>query len=334
MGYDCGMRMLGGIDLGGTKIQAAVVDERHAVLGETRVPTPTSGGPADVAAAMVEAMRAALAAAGAEEEKLDAIGVGSPGVIDEEHGTVTSARNLPDWEGTFPLADALERELGAPVALGNDVNVATDAEFALGAASEFRSLLGVFWGTGVGGGIVLDGRPWTGRGAAAEIGHVVVEIGGAKCPCGRRGCMEAYAGRGAMEMRARKMADEGRKTVLFKIMEERGRPRLTSGVWKRALDRDDDLAHELVDRAVRALGAGVASRVQRARRRRGGDRRRARAQARRALRGARPPGDAAAPVRVRAPAGDPPGRARRPRRGDRRRAAGREPPRPGVGARP
>ena len=259
MGYDCGMRMLGGIDLGGTKIQAAVVDEHYAVLGETRVPTPTSGGPADVAAAMAEAMRSALAAASAEEEKLDAIGVGSPGVIDESQGTVTSARNLPGWEGSFPLADALERELGAPVALGNDVNVATDAEFALGAASEFRSLLGVFWGTGVGGGIVLDGRPWTGRGAAAEIGHVVVEIGGAKCPCGRRGCMEAYAGRGAMEMRARKLADEGRKTMLFKIMEERGRPRLTSGVWKRALDRDDDLAHELVDRAVRALGAGVAS---------------------------------------------------------------------------
>jgi glucokinase len=111
----------------------------------------------------------------------------------------------------------------------------------------------------VGGGIVLEGEPWAGAGAAGEIGHVVVEIGGAKCPCGRRGCMEAYAGRGAMEMRARKLADEGRKTVLFKIMEERGRPRLTSGVWKRALDRDDDLAHELIDRAVRALGAGVAS---------------------------------------------------------------------------
>ena len=89
----------------------------------------------------------------------------------------------------------------------------------------------------------------------------MVEIGGARCPCGRRGCMEAYAGRGAMEARARKLADEGRKTVLFEIMEERGRPRLTSGIWKRALDRDDDLAHELVDRAVRALGAGVASAV-------------------------------------------------------------------------
>jgi glucokinase len=255
------MSVLGGIDLGGTKIQTVIVDDAFKVLGDSRAPTPTDGGPADVVAAMAEALRAAAESAGVETAELAAIGVGSPGVIDEETGAVSSARNLPDWEGSFPVREVLEGEFHVPAAIGNDVNVATDAEFELGAASEFRSLLGVFWGTGVGGGIVLDGKPWTGRGAAAEIGHVVVEIGGAKCPCGRRGCMEAYAGRGAMEIRARKLADEGRKTVLFKIMEERGRPRLTSGVWKRALERDDDLAHELVDRALRALGAGVASAV-------------------------------------------------------------------------
>jgi glucokinase len=253
------MSTLGGIDLGGTKIQAAVVDDQFEVLGEARVPTPTTGGPADVVAAMAGAMREAADNAGVETSELGGVGVGSPGVIDNDAGTVTSARNLPDWEGSYPMRDELSKALGAPVSIDNDVNVATAAEFELGAAREFSSLLGVFWGTGVGGGIVLDGKPWAGAGAAGEIGHVVVEIRGARCPCGRRGCMEAYAGRGAMEMRARKLHDEGRKTVLFKIMEERGRPRLTSGVWKRALDRDDDLAHELVDRAVRALGAGVAS---------------------------------------------------------------------------
>jgi len=251
------MSVRGGIDLGGTKIQAVVVDEDFEVVGEARVPTPTTGGPQDVADAMAEALRQAAEGNGDPV----AIGVGSPGVIDEAAGVVSSARNLPDWEGGFPLAGALQHALGAPVAIGNDVNVATDAEFELGAAREFASLLGVFWGTGVGGGIILDSRPWAGRGAAGEIGHVVVEIGGARCPCGRRGCMEAYAGRGAMEARARKLADEGRKTMLFEIMEERGRPRLTSGIWRRALERDDDLAHELVDRAIRALGAGVASAV-------------------------------------------------------------------------
>ena len=256
-GYARAMR--GGIDLGGTKIQAVIVDSDHEVRGETRVPTPTSGGPSDVAAAMVDAVGQAAQAAGVQTAELEGVGVGSPGDVDGEKGTVTSARNLPDWEGSFPLADALSKELGTRVALGNDVQVATDAEALLGAGRPYRSLLGVFWGTGVGGGIVLDGRPWLGRGAAGEIGHIVVKRDGARCTCGRKGCMEAYAGRGAMELRARHRQKSGTKTDLFAIMEERGRDRLTSGIWARALDRDDKLAVELMDDAIAALGAGVAS---------------------------------------------------------------------------
>jgi glucokinase len=253
------MARYGGIDLGGTKIQAVVVDEAHEVLGSSRLPTPTTGGPADVALAMIAAVREALDEAAVGPGELTALGVGSPGAVDEEAGTVTSARNLPDWEGTYPLAEKIEAAFAAPVALSNDVNVATQAEFELGAAKPFRSLLGVFWGTGVGGGIVLDGQLWEGRGAAGEIGHVVVKSDGRRCPCGRIGCMEAYAGRGAMEVRAREKVDEGEKTVLFEIMEEKGKPRLSSGIWARALERDDTLAHHLVDRAVDAIGVGVAS---------------------------------------------------------------------------
>ena len=251
--------MRGGIDLGGTKIQAVIVDGDHEVRGETRVPTPTSGGPADVAAAMVGALQQACEAAAVATAELDGVGVGSPGDVDDEQGTVTSARNLPGWEGRFPLADELSKALGIRVALGNDVQVATDAEALLGAGRPYRSLLGVFWGTGVGGGIVLDGRPWIGRGAAGEIGHVVVKRDGARCTCGRRGCMEAYAGRGSMEIRAREREKKGDKTDLFNIMRDRGRDRLTSGIWARALDRGDKLAVELMDDAIAALGAGVAS---------------------------------------------------------------------------
>jgi glucokinase len=120
-------------------------------------------------------------------------------------------------------------------------------------------MLGVFWGTGVGGGIVLDGRPWLGQGGAGEIGHVVVKIDGAHCPCGRRGCMEAYAGRNAMERRARELHAKGETTDLFKIAHKRGRERLTSGIWAAALERRDPLAEKLIARAVEALGAGVAS---------------------------------------------------------------------------
>jgi glucokinase len=252
--------LYGGIDLGGTKIQAAIVNDDHTVLGSARHPTPTSGGPRDVAQAIERTLRDAATAAEVDPARLDGIGVGSPGTIAD--GAVTSARNLPDWEGTFPLAAKLQAALGPQVRVGNDVQVATDAEVKLGAGRPYDSLLGVFWGTGVGGGLILDAKPWTGRGGAGEIGHMVVEIDGARCTCGRRGCMEAYAGRAAMELHARKLHEEkGHKTDLFKLMREHERERLTSGIWARALDRHDKLATEIVDRAVRALGAGIASAV-------------------------------------------------------------------------
>jgi glucokinase len=251
----------GGIDLGGTKIQTAVLDRRGKVLGEARLPTPTSGGPKDVAAAMAEALREAAGEAGAEPQSLVGIGVGSPGAVDAAAGTVTSARNLPGWTGSFALGKELEEELGTAVRIGNDVQVATEAEFQLGAGSEFGSIIGVFWGTGVGGGLILDGRPWQGRGAAGEIGHTVVQRGGAKCPCGRRGCLEAYAGRAAMEAEARRQHKEGAKTDLFKLMRKHDRDRLTSGIWERALDANDHLAEDLIHRAIEALGTGIASAV-------------------------------------------------------------------------
>jgi glucokinase len=256
------MSSYGGIDLGGTKIQAVVVDEDNSVLGSARRPTPTTGGPKDVAKEIVAALRDAATAAELEPAALQGIGVGSPGTI--EGGDVTRAGNLPGWEGTFALAAALKSGLrvsGIPIKIGNDVQVATDAEFKLGAGRPYGSLLGVFWGTGVGAGLILDGEPWTGRGGAGEIGHMVVEIDGARCTCGRRGCMEAYAGRAAMEIHARKLHEKGRHTDLFKLMKEHQRTRLTSGIWARALDQEDKLAIELIERAVRALGAGVASAV-------------------------------------------------------------------------
>jgi glucokinase len=251
----------GGIDLGGTKIQTAIVDAGGKVLGEARRPTPTDGGPAGVAEQMAEALREAATAAGVEPAALEGVGVGSPGDADEKTGVVSTAKNLPDWEGSFPLGETLAQALGTEVRVGNDVQVATEAEFHLGAGREFQSLIGVFWGTGVGGGLVLDGKPWLGRGAAGEIGHMVVKRGGAKCPCGRKGCMEAYAGRSAMETEARRQHEEGHKTDLFKLMEKHGKPRLTSGIWERAIDHNDHLAVSLIDRAIEALGTGVASAI-------------------------------------------------------------------------
>src|SRR4051794_25953540 len=210
---------------------------------------------------MSEALKEAAQAVGTESGALRGAGVGSPGDVDTEAGTVTQARNLPGWGGTFELGKWLSDSLGTPVSVGNDVGVATEAEAELGAGRDYDSLIGVFWGTGVGGGIILNGEQWLGRGAAGEIGHMVVEQNGARCTCGRRGCMEAYAGRAAMEIKARKEHANGTKTDLFKIMKKRGRDRLTSGIWARAIKAGDPLAERLIDRAIEALGAGIASAV-------------------------------------------------------------------------
>jgi glucokinase len=251
----------GGVDLGGTKIETIIVDAENTVLSSVRKPTPTDGGPQDIAEQIAVAVIEAAGTAGLKPDDLAGVGIGSPGVIDAAAGTVAGARNLPRWQGTFELGPTLSSRLGTPVFLGNDVGVATEAEFRLGAGQQYQSLIGVFWGTGIGGGLILNGQRWLGRGGAGEIGHMVVKLDGRHCPCGRRGCLEAYAGRGAMEARARKLADDGTKTDLFKLMKHHGRTRLTSSIWAHAIEHKDRLATELIDEAVAALAAGIASAI-------------------------------------------------------------------------
>jgi glucokinase len=249
-----------GIDLGGTKIQAVVVDDGDSVVGQARRSTPTHGGPEDVVEAIAAALEEAAKTAGARDA-LTGIGVGSPGHVDSATGTVASARNLPNWIEPFPLGERLASRFGVPVRVGNDVGTAVEAEAALGAGRPFRSFLGLWWGTGVGGGIMVDRHRWLGRGAAGEIGHMVIKLGGAKCTCGRRGCVEAYAGRAAMERRVERAQKGGTKTRLFELMKEHKHDHLTSSVWQHALDEHDGLAERLIERAIQALGAGAASAV-------------------------------------------------------------------------
>lgn len=250
-----------GVDLGGTKIQAVVCDADHQVLGDFRCPTPTTGGPPDVADAIADAVRRAAAAAGADAEQVTAVGVGAPGQIDIDAGTVTQARNLPDWDGSYALGPELGARLGdIPTGLGNDVQVAVRAELELGAGRPFDSFLGVFCGTGVGGGVVLDRHLWLGRGAAGEIGHTLVVADGRPW-AGRHGVLEAYAGRAAMEEQARERIAAGEHSQLLEIMAAKGKPRLSSGVWAKAVRRGDPLAIDLIDQAVWALGNGIASAV-------------------------------------------------------------------------
>lgn len=256
------MATYGGIDLGGTKIQAIVMrDEDHSVLGQARSLTPRSGGPTAVVDALVACISDAARMADVAVEQLDGIGVGVPGEVDAHAGTLARAGNLPEWDEPFPLVAALSERLGVSARLGNDVLVAAQAELSLGESHDVGSLLCVFWGTGVGGAVAFDGKLWHGRGNAGEIGHTVVKQGGARCTCGRRGCMEAYVGRRAMEAKAKRMVKKGHDTDLFEIMRKRNREALSSGVWAHAIAHKDTLAEHLIARAVKALGCGIASAV-------------------------------------------------------------------------
>ncbi len=251
--------LLVGVDLGGTKIQSVICDAERNVLGEDRRPTPTAGGPPDVADAIAESIATAAGLAGVAMTDLTSAGVGAPGQIDIAAGTVSQARNLPDWVGSYALGPELGQRLGGiPVALGNDVQVAVRAEQKLGAGRDVSSFIGVFCGTGVGGGVVLGDELWLGRGAAGEIGHTVVVADGLPW-AGRRGVVEAYAGRAAMEAQARERMAAGEESRLLEIMEAKGKPRMASGVWAKALKVNDRLAMDLVDRAEWALGNGIAS---------------------------------------------------------------------------
>jgi len=234
--------MRAGVDLGGTKIDVLMLDGDRDVIGRARERTPTEGG----AAAVVDAMTG--------------VGVGSPGAVDPAAGTVGFNSNLAGgWVDPYPFAEELTQRVGTRVRVANDVAVAASAELELGAGRDLPSFLAVWWGTGVGGCVVLGGRRWEGNGASGELGHTVVKLGGRVCPCGRRGCAEAYAGRAAMEARARHLHERGQRTKLFDLMRKANRDRLTSGVWERALKEDDALARELIEDAFDALGAACAS---------------------------------------------------------------------------
>lgn len=248
--------VVAGVDLGGTKVQT-VASRGGTIVGRARLSTPSTGAEA-VTEVVAESVRSAMDDAGVPMQALAAVGIGAPGRA--EDGVVSHGPNIPGLQEPFPLgravADAFD---GVPVHVDNDVTVATLGELRRGAGRPFRSLLGVFVGTGVGGGLVIDGEPWKGRGAAAEIGHVNVKPDGRRCGCGGRGHLEAYAGRAGMETKARRLVEAGKHTVLFDLMAERGRDRMTSGTIARALRRGDEMTASLIDEAVWALGVALAS---------------------------------------------------------------------------
>ena len=249
-----------GADVGGTNIQVVVLDEDDERLGSSRMRTPLDGDRTNVLEVIDAAINDAAGDAGMSLDEVDAIGVGTPGVVID--GTVGGAANVPGWGERFSLQTGLEQRLSPPVRVVNDVTAAAFGEHQLGAGRETEDLLVIFVGTGVGGGLILGGNPYEGAfGGAGEFGHTVVQVGGAVCPCGRRGCVEAYAGRRAMENAVDRAIAAGSDTIVPTLVEEQGKRHMTSGVVRDALAKGDPLIADLVDEAIDALGAGIASAV-------------------------------------------------------------------------
>ena len=241
-----------GVDLGGTKILAAHVDDEHNVTARKKVKTPVDGS-GSVVAAIVGAIEELGAAP-------DVVGIGAPGPVAD--GVVMTAPNLVGWTQPVPLQQELSDALGVPVVVDNDATVGALGEWVAGAGQGSSFMLGVWLGTGVGGGLVLEGRPYRGAtGAAGEFGHMVIRPDGERCGCGRRGCVEAYAGRASMERAVGVLQSGGRHSSLQAIAAERGKYRLTSSVWAQALRDGDEVATELIDEAIEAVAVGVATAI-------------------------------------------------------------------------
>jgi glucokinase len=256
------VRYVLGIDIGGTNLVAGCVSaDGSRVEGLLSEPTRPEEGADGVIARIVDLARRSMAglAAALPGAKVDGVGVGAPGPLDTRRGIVLLTPNL-GWVD-MPLRDRVTEGLGLPTALDNDANCAVLGEHWRGAAAGTRHALGVTIGTGIGGGIILDGRLYHGASdCAGEIGHTTIEINGRRCACGNYGCLEAYASGPAIARRALEAVEAGAESSLSEVM-RRGPAAVTAQVVYDAATAGDVLAREVVQDTARFLGAGIANLV-------------------------------------------------------------------------
>ncbi|MBN1657881.1 MAG: ROK family protein [Anaerolineae bacterium] len=247
-----------GMDLGGTKILAAIVDAEGHIVAEAKNKTRADQGPDKVIDRLAQTASEAVEKAGLSWHQIAAIGVGAPGPIDPEAGIVYTPPNLPGWE-QVALGPRLSEKLGVPVCVENDVNLGTLGEYTFGAGRGTRDMVGVFVGTGIGGGLILEGKLRAGaRSAAGEIGHMTLMAGGPLCGCGRHGCAEALASRTAIERDIEIGLSAGRESLIPQLTEGGKKP-INSSVLANALHQGDPLVTEIMDRAQWYLGLLTAS---------------------------------------------------------------------------
>ncbi len=247
-----------GVDMGGTKILAVLVNSAGKVLHSYKESTRQDGTPlADQVSATVDGV---LTKAGVAAKDVGGIGLAVPGVVDSQTGLFVVAPNLAIDD--HDLVGALRKRYPVPIVIGNDVNFGTYAEAVLGAGRGACSSVGIFIGTGIGGGVVIDGVLRTGpEDLAGEIGHMVIQVDGPTCGCGAAGCWEALASRTAIERDIRQALAEGRTSVISQLAdlssEEATADHIRSGALRKALKQGDELVTEVMTRVAHYLAAGV-----------------------------------------------------------------------------
>ena len=246
-----------GVDLGGTKILAAVFDDRGKLLSREKKATKPELGLTGVLQRVEECIHEALATAALPHTAITALGIGVPGLVDTKGEIVRIAANL-GWHNV-PLARLLKRRLDIPVTVVNDVQAGTLAVGEYGTGRGLKSFVCMFIGTGLGGGIVLDGQLYRGStGMAGEVGHMpVIPDGGPKCGCGHRGCLEAVASRSAIVRRIVREIEEGRESVVTQLCDD-DLTRLRSRILSTAYRQGDELVREVIHEVCHYTGIGAA----------------------------------------------------------------------------
>lgn len=234
-----------GIDLGGTNLKGGVVDEDREIRCKTSVPTEAEHGPEHVIQRMAELVERVIGEAGLRKEEVESVGIGSPGSMSHKRGVVIKPPNLPGWQDV-PLRDRIKELTGLPTTLENDANAAAWGEFWAGAGRGTRHMVMLTLGTGVGGGIIINGRLIRGHfDNAAELGHWIVQPNGRPCGCGQKGCLEAYASASYTAQRATEALQAGESSSLSEVLRSKGQ--VTSEDVVNAANAGDALAKRIFD---------------------------------------------------------------------------------------
>ncbi len=251
-------KMVLGIDLGGTKILTAVIDAHGQVLGRDHSITPAALGPAAVLEAIARSAERAMDQSQRKITQMAAIGIGAPGPSNPQTGIIYTSPNLPGWE-QLPIQQVLQERYEQEIFLINDANAAALAEHRFGAGLGTRNMIYLTISTGIGGGLILDGRLYTGAiGTAGELGHMTILADGPLCNCGNMGCWEALASGTALAREARRVVDHGTQTLIGSLVQGDSQ-KITARTVQDAAEQGDTVALDLVERTAQYLGIGLAN---------------------------------------------------------------------------